>query len=317
MKLTPLDIRHKEFKRAMRGYADVEVDEFLDEVADEFERIFKENIDLRDRLEVLEDQVAGYKRIEETLQKTLISAQASADELKQTSTREAQVIVHEAELQARQLVNEAYTERQGIEQSTARLRSAEQDFRFKFRQLLQGYLAHIDEDAAVTGEAEAAQSDFERRAEAVKQAIEREGAAGPAPAVATPTAPAPAADAQAPAPQQAYPAGPVPAPAGQGVKDDLRGDPPAERPGVVDAERTVPGREPAQPPASARPDGRPRDLVLPGPDEVTAGHIAEYVPPAGSDPARKMPSPGRVTLGDADELLADVDTGVNENEFKW
>ena len=36
MKLTPLDIRHKEFKRAMRGYADVEVDEFLDEVADEF-----------------------------------------------------------------------------------------------------------------------------------------------------------------------------------------------------------------------------------------------------------------------------------------
>ena len=113
MKLTPLDIRHKEFKRAMRGYADVEVDEFLDEVADEFERIFKENIDLRERLEVLEDQVAGYKRIEETLQKTLISAQASADELKQNSTREAQLILHEAELQARQLVNEAYTRAAG------------------------------------------------------------------------------------------------------------------------------------------------------------------------------------------------------------
>ena len=49
MKLTPLDIRHKEFKRGMRGYADVEVDEFLDQVADEYERMFKENIDLQDR----------------------------------------------------------------------------------------------------------------------------------------------------------------------------------------------------------------------------------------------------------------------------
>ena len=46
MKLTPLDIRHKEFKRGMRGYVDGEVDEFLDEVADEFERLFKENIEL-------------------------------------------------------------------------------------------------------------------------------------------------------------------------------------------------------------------------------------------------------------------------------
>ena len=44
MKLTPLDIRHKEFKRGMRGYVDSEVDEFLDDIADEFERLFRENI---------------------------------------------------------------------------------------------------------------------------------------------------------------------------------------------------------------------------------------------------------------------------------
>ncbi|MHB1002917.1 MAG: DivIVA domain-containing protein, partial [Thermoleophilia bacterium] len=43
MKLTPLDIRHKEFTRAMRGYKDLEVDEYLDEIVDEFERIFNQN----------------------------------------------------------------------------------------------------------------------------------------------------------------------------------------------------------------------------------------------------------------------------------
>jgi len=280
MKLTPLDIRHKEFKRAMRGYADVEVDEFLDEVADEFERVFKENIDLRDRLEVLEDQVAGYKRIEETLQKTLISAQASADELKQNSTREAQLIVHEAELQARQLVNEAYNERQGVEQATARLRSAEQDFRFKFRQLLQGYLAHVDEEALVTGsESEDAQNEFARRAEAVKQAIEREEAG-------------------------------MGQPADEAVDELLERD---DEPGSV--------AEELEPDAEDEPEmAVPHEPLLPGPDEVTAGDIAEYMPPsAATDPSRQMPRSERerVTLGESDDLLADVDTGVNENEFKW
>lgn len=264
----------------MRGYADVEVDEFLDEVADEFERIFKENIDLRDRLEVLEDQVAGYKRIEETLQKTLISAQASADELKQNSTREAQLIVHEGELQARQLVNEAYSERQGIEQATARLRSAEQDFRFKFRQLLQGYLAHIEDEPPVAVDADAGQTEFERRAEAVKQAIEREEPDEP------PVAAEKAVESAAERGQAATPE-PVP---------------------------------PLVPPATPEPVPglRERDPLLPGPDEVTAGHIAEYVPPeVAADPSRKMPHEERVTLGESDDLLADVDTGVNENEFKW
>jgi len=308
MKLTPLDIRHKEFRRAMRGYADVEVDEFLDEVADEFERIFKENIDLRDRLEVLEDQVAGYKRIEETLQKTLVSAQASADELKQNSTREAQLILHEAELQARQLVNEAYTERQGIEQATARLRSAEQDFRFKFRQLLQGYLAHIEGEKPVTGGPDEAKAEFERRAEAVKQAIAREEAGVSTSPIAAPDV---AAAQSAP---QAQPPAPTPRPVTEAV----------ERPRPA-ADADAPGQAPAPDPAAPQPSApkkteaaASRDPFLPEPDEVTAGHIAEYVPPSAvSDPSGWMPPAERVTLGQADELLADVDTGVNEDEFKW
>ncbi len=136
MKLTPLDIRHKEFKRGMRGYADVEVDEFLDQIADEYERLFKENIDLQERVEALEDKVAGYRRIEETLQKTLVNAQANAEEQKQNANKQAQLVLQDAELKARQLVNEAYSERQAIEQSMAKLRNAEEDFRFKFGQLL-------------------------------------------------------------------------------------------------------------------------------------------------------------------------------------
>ena len=174
MKLTPLDIRHKEFKRGMRGYADVEVDEFLDQVADEYERLFKENIDLQERVEALEDKVTGYRRIEETLQKTLVNAQANAEEQKQNANKQAQLVLQDAELKARQLVNEAYSERQAIEQSMAKLRSAEEDFRFKFRQLLDGYLRQL-QDSSQAGEAPPA-PEFARHAEAIKEAIARESA---------------------------------------------------------------------------------------------------------------------------------------------
>jgi len=262
MKLTPLDIRHKEFKRGMRGYADVEVDEFLDEVADEYERLFKENIDLGERVETLEGQVGGYKRIEETLQKTLVSAQASAEELKLNATKEAQLILHEAELKARQLVNDSYTEKQAIDQSMAKLKSADQDFRFRFKQLLDGYLKQLEETPAVAEKATSAgtaHEEFARHAEAIKAAIEREGQSGSA---ASPAQPASAGAPVEPATE------PDPGPAA----DDL---------------------EPVFPPS---PDAAIPDEPGPGAGE------------------RKK---DRILFGESDDILSDVDSGVNENEFKW
>jgi cell division initiation protein len=284
MKLTPLDIRHKEFKRGMRGYADTEVDEFLDEVADEFERLFKDNLDHSERLETLESQLAGYKRIEETLQKTLISAQASADELKQNSTKEAELILHEAELKGRQLVNEAYSERQSIEQSLAKLKNAERDFRFKFRQLLEGYLRHIEEapaDVAMAPAEGMAQAEFARHAEAIKEAIAREEAS---PAADSPAVPEPAAE-------------PSAAP-------DVTVEVPAEE---VDA--------------AVSPDAALAALAEQEPPEYSndAAPAPEGDLPAEPGPgaAERVPTRERILFGETDDLLADVDGGVNENEFKW
>ena len=67
MTITPLEIRHKEFKRGLRGYLDSEVDEFLDEVTDEFERLSKEVVSLSGRCAEHEAQLERYRGIEETL----------------------------------------------------------------------------------------------------------------------------------------------------------------------------------------------------------------------------------------------------------
>lgn len=261
MKLTPLDIRHKEFKRGMRGYADVEVDEFLDEVADEYERLFKENIDLNERLETLEDKVKQYRRIEETLQKTLVSAQQSAEELKANATKEGQLILRDAELKARQMVSELYSDRQKLEKQVAGLRGVERDVRFRLRTMLETFLKQLEETPVIAGEAPAVpRDDFADRAQAIKEAIAREDT------VIVPPEP-PAAEAMPAAKREAAAAAPA--------SDDVTR--------FADA-------------------SAPRETVAPG-----GAVAADEGAPAG---------PGRVVVGE-DDVLADVDTGVNEDEFKW
>ncbi len=79
MKLTPLDIHHKEFSHSLRGYNEEQVDQFLDEVADEFERLFKENIDQAEKLEAANERVRSYQAMEATLNNTMVAAQQSAE----------------------------------------------------------------------------------------------------------------------------------------------------------------------------------------------------------------------------------------------
>jgi cell division initiation protein len=64
MPLTPMDIHNKEFSRSFRGYDEDEVDSFLDEVVEEFERLYKENLEIRDRISMLHEQITHYKTME-------------------------------------------------------------------------------------------------------------------------------------------------------------------------------------------------------------------------------------------------------------
>jgi cell division initiation protein len=140
VKVTPLDIRRKEFKRGLRGYSDEEVDVFLDDVADEFERLFQENMELQDRMARMEEQIAGHTQLKEALEKTLVSAQLQADQVTANARKEAELILRDAELKARHIVNDSYGETQKVQQSLVQLKHLEEDFRFKFRSLLEGHL---------------------------------------------------------------------------------------------------------------------------------------------------------------------------------
>lgn len=145
MKLTPLDIHHKEFRHSVKGYNEQEVDDFLDQVADEFERIFKENIDLSEKLEAANDRISTFQQIERTLQSTLLQAQHTADEIVEKARLEAADRLRDAELKAKEIIHNALTQKQGVGAELGRLKSAEEEFRTAFRAVLEKYLATLAE----------------------------------------------------------------------------------------------------------------------------------------------------------------------------
>ncbi|PKQ21377.1 MAG: hypothetical protein CVT66_00860 [Actinobacteria bacterium HGW-Actinobacteria-6] len=145
MKLTPLDIHHKEFGRSLRGYNEAEVDAFLDQVADELERLFKENIDLSERMETIEEKVKAYQDMERTLHNTLVSAQKSAEDIIAKSLHEAEVVLKDAEVKAKEIIHNALQQKQKTQGELMRIKAAEEDFRARFRSLLEDHVRNLGE----------------------------------------------------------------------------------------------------------------------------------------------------------------------------
>ena len=99
--ITPLDIENKRFARQkLMGYSTDEVDDFLDDITVEYEKLFKENAEYKDELTKLKADMEHYKTIENTLQNTLVVAQTTAEEVKSVAKQQADQIINEAKLNA-------------------------------------------------------------------------------------------------------------------------------------------------------------------------------------------------------------------------
>ncbi len=103
--LTPLDIENKRFaKQMVNGYSVSEVDEFLDELTLDYEKLYKENTSLNDKIEELNNSLVQYRTIESTLQNTLLMAQSTAEDVKNIAKQQAEQIVADAQVNAKKQV---------------------------------------------------------------------------------------------------------------------------------------------------------------------------------------------------------------------
>ena len=107
--ITPLDIHNKVFSGSVfGGYNKEDVDMFLDKLVEDYEKLYKENIELKDKINVLNEGIQHYKSMEETLQNTLIVAQDTAEDIKKNAYAKSDNIVKEAELRANKIVEDAH-----------------------------------------------------------------------------------------------------------------------------------------------------------------------------------------------------------------
>ena len=105
--LTPLDIENKTFnKQIMSGYNVDEEQNFMNELLRDYEKLYKENIEYKDKIDMLNQGIQHYKSIEDTLQNALVVAQGTAESVKQNAKAEADNIIKEAELNALKSVDD-------------------------------------------------------------------------------------------------------------------------------------------------------------------------------------------------------------------
>ena len=139
--LTPLDIRKQEFHKSLRGYEPNSVEDFRIRVADALERAIRDRQVLEERVSALTEQLRVFREREKAMNDALVAAQQLRHDTRDSAKREGQVIVREAQSEAKRLLDEAKTAQSAIE---ARMADAER----QFQQYVGGFRALLERQVA-------------------------------------------------------------------------------------------------------------------------------------------------------------------------
>ncbi|MGL5634962.1 MAG: DivIVA domain-containing protein [Sarcina sp.] len=145
MKLTPMEINNKEFKKGIRGYVQDEVDEFLDRVVEEYEALYKENSKLKEKLENANEKLNHHSQMESTIQSTLILAQETAEQSRKTAQDEADRIIRKANDTAQKILDKAHSDVLQINDDYDLVKQEFIKFRAKFRNFMNFQMETFDD----------------------------------------------------------------------------------------------------------------------------------------------------------------------------
>ena len=106
--LTPLDIQQQKFKTKFRGFDIQEVELFLDQMADAFEAVLKQNEHIKEDIIRLQMEIKGYKNREDAFKRALLNSQRVIEQMKENAQKSAELIVAEAEVKAEKILNKAH-----------------------------------------------------------------------------------------------------------------------------------------------------------------------------------------------------------------
>jgi len=140
MRISALDIRQQQFTTRLRGFDRQEVEAFLEDVAEDFESVVKENTLLKEQLAALEERSRNITEHERTLQDTLVTTHRLTEEMKQAAKREAEIIVRDAEMRGEKVAEEMRAEEARLRQDVGSLKR----MRHQFIEEVRGTLARYE-----------------------------------------------------------------------------------------------------------------------------------------------------------------------------
>ena len=149
MRLSPADIRQQQFtERMFRGFDRDEVDRFLDQVAEYYESVIKENALLKEQLAAFEERSRSTAELERTLQDTLVTTQKLTDEMKANTKRETALMMREAEINAEKILEDARAEEARIVTEVKQLKRTRRQLVEELRATLNQYQRMLSGDLA-------------------------------------------------------------------------------------------------------------------------------------------------------------------------
>jgi len=144
MRITPLDVRKQEFRKSVRGFDCDEVRAFLTTLADEYEAVLVDNKVLRERLSDQDGKIHEYKTMERTLRDTLMTAERVMQESKDNATREGDLVIHEAHLTAKGILEECRVRTEELRREIFGLRKEKENYLARFKGLAEAQINFIE-----------------------------------------------------------------------------------------------------------------------------------------------------------------------------
>ncbi len=122
--ITPMDLRTKTFKKAINGYDKKEIDDYMELLLADYEKIYKQSVETTDKINTLTKLLDSYKAMEDTMKNSLIVAQTTAEELTKNAREKADLTIEEANVKAKEIIAEANSEVSKIQTQIAELKTA-------------------------------------------------------------------------------------------------------------------------------------------------------------------------------------------------
>lgn len=144
--LTPIDVQAKTFKSGM-GYSKADVDSFLTNLYADYETLYRENMELKDKTSLLNESLNRYKDIEKSLQKALVLAETTSEETIASAKTNAAVIEQETRVKAEAIVADAKQELENIRSMTVELLQKYESYKSQYKALATAQMELLASDA--------------------------------------------------------------------------------------------------------------------------------------------------------------------------